>query len=98
MRSKRDSTADGVKISKTAVYVPSVTRFYIAGVMLYCRSLGIAVLSRKKHIPRDYLEAASPTNRIALLQGLMDADGSVSGERNRLTYHTTSPEPRRGRA
>jgi replicative DNA helicase len=37
---------------------------------------GLGVLGRK-HIPRQYLEA-SPDQRLALLQGLMDTDGHIS--------------------
>lgn len=43
--------------------------------------------SYEKHIPKEYL-FTSIENRIALLQGLMDSDGSV--ENQTLSYSTTS--------
>jgi len=42
--------------------------------------LRILGLLRNKHIPRIYLEA-SVADRLALLQGLMDTDGTISDER-----------------
>ena len=54
-------------------------------------SLGLDVYSRDKFIPRQYLDA-SASQRLALLQGLMDGDGSTradSGRRSAL-YHSTS--------
>jgi predicted phage terminase large subunit-like protein len=41
-----------------------------------------------KDIPASALHA-SPEFRVALLQGLMDSDGSVRGSRNRLCFSTT---------
>lgn len=46
-------------------------------------------LSGTKFIPRPYL-MGSPEQRIALLQGMMDGDGSCSKTNNRLTYSTSS--------
>lgn len=54
------------------------------------RKLGINVLSGQKRIPLCYLRAL-PADRISLLQGLMDGDGSISAVGNKVTYHTTSP-------
>ena len=51
--------------------------------------LGLNVSSVEKFIPSQYLRL-TPKERIALLQGLMDGDGSISKTRNKLTYHTTS--------
>lgn len=45
--------------------------------------------SATKFIPKEYLYA-SVENRVALLQGLMDADGSVTG--STLRYTTISPQ------
>lgn len=55
------------------------------------RRLGVNVLSRDKFIPRQYL-MASTEDRIALIHGLMDADGSCSPKRSRVVYHSTSPQ------
>lgn len=52
-------------------------------------ALDLAVPSGAKRIPRQFF-VASPRDRHALLQGLMDCDGSISKTRNRVIYHTTS--------
>lgn len=44
--------------------------------------------SHEKGIPKEYL-LGNPEQRLALLQGLMDGDGSCS-ERSALKYHTSS--------
>lgn len=49
--------------------------------------LGLRVLSGEKHIPQELL-MSSVESRRALLSGLMDTDGSSSG--NRISFHTTS--------
>lgn len=67
----------------------TVTTLSVRGVTAIIRSLGLDVLSREKRIPRVYL-TASPDQRIALLQGLMDGDGSISKTRCKVTYHTIS--------
>ncbi|KXO92964.1 hypothetical protein AXK58_13925 [Tsukamurella tyrosinosolvens] len=52
--------------------------------------LGLRTLSAGKFIPDPYLEA-SVEQRVALLQGLMDGDGSSrGGGRRSINYHTTS--------
>lgn len=68
---------------------PGCVRATIRGVIGRVRELGLGVESGAKYIPRLYL-SASVQDRIALLHGLMDGDGSVSATRNRLIYHTTS--------
>lgn len=68
---------------------PGCKRFIARGIIGVVRGMGLAVMSRAKFIPIVY-RRASPVDRIALLQGLMDGDGSASAERNRVTYHTTS--------
>lgn len=47
--------------------------------------------SYEKHIPIEYL-MDSVENRMALLQGLMDTDGSVNGPSSFLEYITTSKQ------
>ncbi|MEK9811137.1 MAG: DEAD/DEAH box helicase family protein, partial [Candidatus Nanopelagicales bacterium] len=70
-------------------------RFSLPGLTGVTRSLGMRVHSRDKRIPRAYLEA-SADQRLDLLHGLMDADGSVrqpdakAPGRRSVAYHTTS--------
>lgn len=52
-------------------------------------TLGLNIKSGDKFIPEIY-KTASVHDRIALLQGLMDSDGSVSISHNKLSYSTTS--------
>lgn len=54
------------------------------------KDIKLNVLSGKKFIPAMY-KIASPRDRISLLRGLMDADGSITPTRNKVAYHTTSP-------
>lgn len=51
--------------------------------------LNIRVKSGKKFIPKEYLYSGI-NQRISLLQGLMDTDGSA--DKNRVNYHTSSEE------
>lgn len=48
-------------------------------------------LSLDKHIPEVYLQA-SAEDRLALLQGLMDTDGTVGGMSNSATLNTSSKQ------
>jgi superfamily II DNA or RNA helicase len=48
-------------------------------------------LSHEKFIPQEYL-FGSVQQRIDLLQGLMDNDGTISKEGNVMEYNTTSPQ------
>lgn len=55
------------------------------------KALGLYRLgSADKFIPPRYLYAASVEDRIALLQGLMDTDGTASRAEGRITFSTTS--------
>lgn len=67
-------------------------RGVVKGVIGPARALGMHVKSRHKRIPTPYLQA-SIDQRIALLQGLMDGDGSSRSKQGRsaVRYHTTSP-------
>ncbi len=47
--------------------------------------------SHEKRIPKQYLYG-SVEQRYALLQGLLDTDGTVSYEKGRISYHTTSKD------
>jgi len=65
--------------------------YSLPGLTKITRELGMRVHSRDKRVPRLYLEASVP-QRVALLQGLMVADGSVRhGGRRSVNYSTTSP-------
>lgn len=58
--------------------------WYIKGFVPLLRKLGVW---RNKHIPAQYLRA-SFDQRLALLQGLMDTDGSANPERGAIFYNT----------
>lgn len=68
-----------------------VGRISIIGITQDIRNLKLNVLSKDKFIPRIYLEAL-PEERIVLLQGLMDSDGSISKTDCKVTYHTLSKQ------
>lgn len=51
--------------------------------------MGLNVKSHEKFIPKSYL-IGSQTQRIELLRGLMDTDGSARN--NRINYHTSSEQ------
>lgn len=57
------------------------------GVMSAVRHLGLAVNSPRRFIPEPY-QVGSASQRLDLLRGLMDTDGSCRG--NRTSYSTTS--------
>lgn len=65
------------------------THMGINGIMGCVRELGINLPSSEKRIPENYF-FSSPESRIALLQGLMDTDGSCSKTKNKVTFHSTS--------
>lgn len=75
----------------------SCERYGIRGVIGSIKAMGLNVKSAHKFIPYEYL-IGSVEQRISLLQGLMDGDGSNvsknSNTTNRvsLAYHTTSPQ------
>ena len=47
-------------------------------------------LYNNKHIPRSYLLSSVP-QRLELLRGLMDSDGSVAKKGNQASYYSTNP-------
>jgi hypothetical protein len=55
------------------------------------QALGLRVHSRNKFLPTRCL-FASVTDRLALLQGLLDGDGSISKSDNRISYSTVSEQ------
>jgi len=56
--------------------------------MTELRRLNLAVKGDKKRIPAEYL-TASAEQRLELLRGLMDSDGSA--RQNRITFHSCNP-------
>jgi len=65
-------------------------RYYLRGLVPSTRALGMRVKSGQKRIPRTYLEG-SIEQRIDLLHGLMDGDGSARDKARRsVNYSTTS--------
>lgn len=69
-------------------------RYILKGLTTPVKDLGLNVKSRDKFIPYQYL-IGSVEQRFALLQGLMDGDGSNLSKTNSthkvaLAYHTTS--------
>jgi hypothetical protein len=81
--------AEGATLSVRERTYGNVTHANVVGVASIVRDLGINVKSRYKRIPDEYMRGAVE-DRIRLLHGLMDADGSISKTRNRVTYNTTS--------
>lgn len=77
-----------VELGATQLY-GRARRVGVPDIMPQLRVLGLTVLSAEKRIPPLYLRV-SPRDRIALLQGLMDGDGSISARHNRVVYHTIS--------
>jgi len=73
------------KIQRSA----NTTRASLLGAIVAVRDLKLDVRSQEKYIPTCYA-TASPVDRLKLLRGLMDADGSITKKRNRVTYHTIS--------
>ena len=53
------------------------------------KRLGLNVIGHEKFIPEEYM-LGSIEQRIALLQGLMDSDGSISKEKNKIDFTSTS--------
>jgi superfamily II DNA or RNA helicase len=63
----------------------------ISGVLPSIRAMGLDVKSAAKFIPERYVRG-SVAERVALLHGLMDGDGSCSLIGNKVSYHTTSEQ------
>ncbi len=60
----------------------------VGGLYTTLKSMGVI---SNKHIPDQYLNASS-TQRLAVLQGLMDTDGWAAKNGSQQAYSTTSPE------
>lgn len=75
----------GYRLKKYGQWGKSV-RYGVADFLWRMRELD---LRGNKHIPPEYLRA-SREDRIALLSGLLDSDGSIS-DKGRITFHNTNP-------
>lgn len=80
--------SDGFEVRQQA----SVARWGVVGLLPLLREAGVL---RNKHIPAAYLRA-SEGQRWALLQGLMDTDGSADARQGKCEFTTTSPALRDG--
>lgn len=83
---KNELESEGTVIGNCHQY-SNVVRAGIPGMTRLVRSLGLGIKSPEKFVPRPYL-MLMPEERLALLQGLMDGDGTARG--NRITFSTTS--------
>lgn len=70
-------------------YGDKVWRLAVPGLQTALKSAGVF---GRKHIPREYLRASHP-QRLALLQGLMDTDGSINADRQ-CEFVTSNPRLR----
>lgn len=77
----------GYDYSSSNSYVDSCTRYHYSGLMPEINRLGLNVKSKEKFIPNEYM-FGSIQQRMELLQGLMDTDGSCL--KNRTIFHTCS--------
>ena len=80
---------EGMDCSYSKSYTGKASRFWVRGLIGMIQHLGLDILSANKFIPDIYL-LASPSQRVSLLHGLMDGDGSVSLTRNKVIYHSIS--------
>jgi len=78
-----------------SIKLASKISYRIRGMVPYMRSLGLqGKRSYEKHIPEEYLYD-SYENRLELLRGLMDTDGTVGNRADKsgiATFTTTSPQ------
>jgi hypothetical protein len=74
---------DGLNYSNVSDYNGGCKRYYFSGMMPLLKGLGVY---KNKLIPSQYLRA-SKEQRIKLLQGLLDSDGSVDQEGNCLFHN-----------
>ena len=85
---KERISEEGVSIGAINQY-GNTTRTRIPGIKTVIADMELGVKSGTKFIPVAYMHA-SPPDRISLLHGLMDGDGSISLGHNRITYCSTS--------
>jgi hypothetical protein len=70
---------------------PNVKTFTILGIGKYVDELGLSVNSYEKFIPKEYFYC-SENQRLSLLQGLIDTDGTVSKDRGKARYVSTAKQ------
>ena len=81
--------AEGVTMGGKNVY-GGATRYSLPGLTGKLETLKLfGVYSRDKFIP-EICYSMKPESRVALFQGLMDGDGSISKTGNRITFCSTS--------
>jgi replicative DNA helicase len=81
----------GLEIRETTIPAHTARRWIVSDYKKATRAAGIDGLrSKHKFIPEDYL-FSDIEDRRALLEGLMDCDGSVE-KGKRAVYHTRSPQ------
>lgn len=81
---QRSCSPSSIRVYGTATHAT------FSGLLPALRELRLTVHSREKRIPRRYLETREK-DRVDLLHGLMDGDGSISLTQCRVIYHTISP-------
>lgn len=90
-RQVADRVAIATSIRQLATPAGACDRYFVHGLVPATKALGMKVKSGQKRIPRLYLEG-SIEQRIDLLHGLMDGDGSARDKARRsVNYSTTSP-------
>jgi len=80
---------EGHEVNSTKQYENTCQGYRVIGVRDFVRQYKVDVKSADKFIPEDYL-FSSVDDRIALLQGLMDGDGTNLGVTQKVAYCTTS--------
>ena len=75
------------RVANTVVGKDGKQDFHRIGIPEFQKQLRVLGLLGNKHIPEDYLEC-SVDQRLALLQGLMDTDGSVDRKRGGCNFVT----------
>ena len=69
----------------------NIKTFTLLGVGSYIYHLGLSVNSSEKFIPEEYFYG-SEDQRLSLLHGLIDTDGTVNKDRGKARYSTTSKQ------
>lgn len=85
---------DGYRISSQWVHkTTGVPSYYIADLGAQLRSVGMCIKKQRtiKHIPEEYL-TASLEQRLELLAGLIDTDGTLSKSEKKYHFSTTEEQ------
>jgi superfamily II DNA or RNA helicase len=90
-RQVAERVAAATSIRQLATPDGACDRYFVHGLVPATKAFGMKVKSGQKRIPRAYLEG-SASQRLDLLHGLMDGDGSARDRARRsVNYSTTSP-------